>query len=171
MGNFVDIGSRLKDERELLKLNQEDFAALGGVGRKTQFNYESGERAPDGAYLAALAQHGVDVQYILTGLRASTLTALHEASQEAAAMNLPKELQAKLQELLFASKTGGLELLQSMVLTAQQEQAGYAVEVLTAEEQALLDNYRHSPDVGKRAVDAAVAAVATQEKPKRKIKM
>lgn len=130
MGNFVDIGRRLKEERDRLGLNQENFGTLGGVGRKTQFNYESGERSPDGAYLSALAQHGVDVQFILTGYRSAT----------------------------------------SSLLTVQQEQAGYTVEVLTKEEQALLDNYRHAPDVGKKAVDAAVAAVATPEK-KRRLKM
>jgi transcriptional regulator with XRE-family HTH domain len=56
-------------------------------------------------------------------------------------------------------------------LTAQQEQAGYKVEVVTKEEHALLDNYRHAPDVGKKAVDAAVAAVAQPMKPKRRPSM
>jgi transcriptional regulator with XRE-family HTH domain len=45
-------------------------------------------------------------------------------------------------------------------LTEQQQKDGYSVEFLTKEEQALLDNYRHAPEVGKKAVDAAIAAVA-----------
>lgn len=69
MSNFLPIGERLKDERERLGLNQTDFAALGGAGRKTQFNYETGERVPDGAYLSAIAAAGADVLYILTGQR------------------------------------------------------------------------------------------------------
>lgn len=69
MSNFLPIGGRLKEERERLGKNQTDFAALGGAGRKTQFNYETGERAPDGAYLAAIAAAGADVLYILTGQR------------------------------------------------------------------------------------------------------
>ena len=69
MSVFLPIGERLREERERLGLNQTDFAAVGGIGRKTQFNYESGERAPDGAYLAAIAAAGADVLYILTGQR------------------------------------------------------------------------------------------------------
>lgn len=69
MSKFVLIGQRLKEERDRLGLSQVDFASLGGAGRKTQYNYEAGERAPDGGYLAAIAEHGADVAYILTGVR------------------------------------------------------------------------------------------------------
>lgn len=50
-------------------MNQTDFAAVGGVGRKSQFNYEEDERQPDAAYLAAISAVGADVLYILTGSR------------------------------------------------------------------------------------------------------
>lgn len=69
LGCFVGVGIRLREERERLGYNQTDFAAIGGVGRKSQFNYEEGERQPDAAYLAAAAAVGVDVLYILTGQR------------------------------------------------------------------------------------------------------
>lgn len=54
-------------------MNQTDFAAVGGVGRKSQFNYEEDERQPDAAYLAAIAAAGVDVRYIITGNREGAL--------------------------------------------------------------------------------------------------
>ena len=63
----MDIAQRLKAERERLGLTQTEFAALGGVGRKTQFNYEAGERAPDAVYLAAVQRAGVDVLYVVSG--------------------------------------------------------------------------------------------------------
>lgn len=69
LGKFVSIGKRLKEERERLGLNQTDFAAAGGVGRKSQFNYEEDERRADTAYLAAIAAAGADVRYIITGHR------------------------------------------------------------------------------------------------------
>lgn len=69
LGKFVTIGKRLKEEREKLGLNQTDFAGIGGVGRKSQFNYEEGERQPDASYLVAIAGAGVDVLYVLTGQR------------------------------------------------------------------------------------------------------
>lgn len=67
MNKFVVIGARLKEERTRLGMSQADFAALGGAGRASQFNYESGERAPDAGYLAGIGDAGADVGYIVTG--------------------------------------------------------------------------------------------------------
>lgn len=66
----MGIGDRLKEERERLGLNQTDFAALAGASKNTQYNYEKGERSPDANYLSAAAVQGVDVLYVLTGVRA-----------------------------------------------------------------------------------------------------
>lgn len=65
----MGIGERLKEERERLGLNQTAFAALAGASKNTQYNYEKGERSPDAAYLAAAAQAGVDLLYVVTGER------------------------------------------------------------------------------------------------------
>ena len=64
-----DIGIRLREERESLGLNQTEFAKLADHGRSVQAGYEQGKNVPGGAYLAALANVGVDVYYILTGRR------------------------------------------------------------------------------------------------------
>lgn len=69
MESIVTIGERLRAERERLGLSQEDFAARAGAHRKSQGNYESGVRAPDATYLAAIAAAGADVLYIITGRR------------------------------------------------------------------------------------------------------
>lgn len=69
METFVGIGERLKEERERLGLNQTDFAALAGASKNTQYNYEKGERSPDANYMAAAAVQGVDVLYVITGVR------------------------------------------------------------------------------------------------------
>lgn len=63
----VIIGARIREERKHLGLSQAAFAAKVGVHRRTQVNYESGERRPDTDYLAALATAGGDVGYVLTG--------------------------------------------------------------------------------------------------------
>ena len=65
----MGIGERLKEERERLGLNQTEFAALAGASKNSQYNYEKGERSPDANYLAAAAKQGVDVLYVVTGLR------------------------------------------------------------------------------------------------------
>ncbi len=68
------IGSRLRDERERLELNQSDFAVVAGTTRKSQFNYESDARRPDADYLAAIAAAGVDVLFVLTGQRSQAVS-------------------------------------------------------------------------------------------------
>lgn len=72
----VSISDRLKEERELTGFSQTKFGQMGGVTKKTQMLYESGERAPDAVYLRGVAQIGVDVQYVLTGLRSKNLDEL-----------------------------------------------------------------------------------------------
>ncbi len=52
-----------------MKLTQRAFGEIGGVEPNAQGKYESGERWPKADYLAAVAQKGVDVLYVLTGER------------------------------------------------------------------------------------------------------
>ncbi|WP_183781344.1 helix-turn-helix domain-containing protein [Pseudomonas sp. JAI115] len=68
----MNIGERLRQERVRLGTNQAEFATLAGVAKTSQFNYEKGERSPDSAYLAAVAERGVDVLYVVTGERTPT---------------------------------------------------------------------------------------------------
>lgn len=72
------IGKRLREERVRLGLNQDEFVALAGIQRRTQTNYENDVRAPDAAYLAALAEHGVDINYVITGIRSVSEKKLRE---------------------------------------------------------------------------------------------
>jgi len=65
------IGERLKAERQRLGKSQTEFGKIAGIQKLAQINYEKGERVPDAAKLAAWAQAGVDVMYVLTGNRAS----------------------------------------------------------------------------------------------------
>jgi transcriptional regulator with XRE-family HTH domain len=67
------IGARLREERERRSISQDAFAKKAGVHRRTQVNYEAGERKPDADYLAAIAGLGVDVSYIVTGVRVASV--------------------------------------------------------------------------------------------------
>lgn len=73
-----DLGDRLREERERLGLSQAAFGELAGVKKNAQFNYEAGNRSPDSEYLSTIAKHGVDVLYVLTGMR----TPGHDLIQE-----------------------------------------------------------------------------------------
>ena len=70
MYNFKD---RLLEERKRLGLNQDQMAAAGGVAKRTYCNYEAGEREPMGGFFSLIAGIGVDVQYILTGIRSNAV--------------------------------------------------------------------------------------------------
>lgn len=67
----IEIGARLKEERERLGMSQVQFAGLGEVSKRAQITYENGESTPNAAYLAVIAKIGADVQYIITGVCSS----------------------------------------------------------------------------------------------------
>ena len=72
----MGIFDRIKEERLRLGLSQEQLGAIAGVRKQAQLMYEKGDRNPDTLYLAAIAEAGADVLYILTGQRnQSMLTA------------------------------------------------------------------------------------------------
>lgn len=62
---------RLAEERKRLGLSQEEFATLGGIPMRTYCGYEYGISEPKASFLTRLAANGVDVLYILTGVRSA----------------------------------------------------------------------------------------------------
>ncbi|MBS3954071.1 MAG: helix-turn-helix transcriptional regulator [Methylomicrobium sp.] len=69
----MTIGDRLKEERERLKLTQPSLAEAAGTTKKTQIDYEKNKTTPKGRYLAKVAALGVDVGYVITGIRAENV--------------------------------------------------------------------------------------------------
>lgn len=101
----MSTGQRLREERERLGLNQVDFGAVGGVKKVAQINYEKGERQPDAAYLSAVAAAGVDVLYVLTGVRSGSwevMAQLRAATELAKQTSGSKADQAEVQDMVFA---------------------------------------------------------------------
>lgn len=72
---------RLRAERERLGIKQVPFAEIGGAKKHSQINYESGKTFPDAAYLMRVAEIGVDIQYLLTGIRAEVGSVADTARQ------------------------------------------------------------------------------------------
>lgn len=67
MSKKIPIGGRLREERKRLRLNQDSFADVAGVSRKTLFSYETGDTAPPADALASWADKGLDVLYVVVG--------------------------------------------------------------------------------------------------------
>jgi transcriptional regulator with XRE-family HTH domain len=112
-----DIGSRLRQERKRLGLSQREIGQLGGVAANAQGKYESGERVPKADYLAALANIGVDVLYILTGQAASALAMDNLVSRVARAGGEPAAMFVEVQQAVS-----------QLVTTIEQISSAYEVE-------------------------------------------
>ena len=69
MTTRVEIGERLRAERQRVELTQGELAQVAGVSKTSQVNYEAGSRSPDAEYLSAIAGSGIDVLFVLTGSR------------------------------------------------------------------------------------------------------
>ena len=65
----MSFGRRLAEERKRLGLKQAEFAKRVGTDVPKQSLYENDRRGLRAAYLARLAEAGVDVRYVLTGRR------------------------------------------------------------------------------------------------------
>ena len=108
------IGGRLREERLNLGLTQTEFAELAGVGKNAQSKYEKGERFPDSNYLAAIAVEGVDVLYVITGVRSG-------------ASNLKPDEEALLNNYRHTSQEGRKSLSsvsQALAIKSKTEKGG-----------------------------------------------
>lgn len=72
-------GERLRSERKRVGLTQGDLADRASVESQTQSLYETNKRRPKADYLAAIAEVGLDVNFVLTGNRAVGDIAADEA--------------------------------------------------------------------------------------------
>lgn len=63
------IGDRLRTERTRLSLNQSEAADALGVGRSAYVHYEFGRAVPDGNALMNAQSLGMDLWWIVTGVR------------------------------------------------------------------------------------------------------
>lgn len=74
------IGERLAQERARLGWSQTEAARLADVGFSTYGAYEQGRSTPNAECLQLLAQHGVDVLFVVTGEVATTVLTPDETS-------------------------------------------------------------------------------------------
>jgi transcriptional regulator with XRE-family HTH domain len=134
--------SRLKQEREKLRLSQSALAALVGVGKTTVINWEKGASAPNAVQLAALAAARADILYIVTGVHANTQNLLDQVRTASEA----------------ASRLGGTHQEQAHVAEAMVDK--YQVVPLSPRQRALLDNWEHADEVGKKVIESTASFAA-----------
>jgi DNA-binding XRE family transcriptional regulator len=140
--NFFHGHLRLAEEREKLWSTQQEAADFFGVSRVTWGQCERGNATPSADVLAGLAQRGADVFYILTGVRSNTqnlLDQVHAASQA-------------------ASRLGGTHQEQAHVAEAMVDK--YQVVPLSPRQRALLDNWEHADEAGKKVIESTASFAA-----------
>ncbi|WP_343590146.1 transcriptional regulator [Paracidovorax wautersii] len=105
-------------------MNQSDFGAAVGASRKTQFNYESDERRPDADYLAAVAQLGGDVIYILTGDRAAATPAAALSAEEKVLLEYFKAATKDVKRAVMGALVGATQPVPAAVGAVKQKNKG-----------------------------------------------
>jgi transcriptional regulator with XRE-family HTH domain len=119
---------RLQEERKRLGLSQSEFGEAGGVQKRAQINYESGERQPDALYLQRLTTIGVDVLYVLTGKRLDAYPApdgaLRLTASESAAARAVNEREAALLENYRRADADGKRALEATGIAVGKPRAG-----------------------------------------------
>ena len=105
------------------------MAEAGGVGLNSQSNYENGHRSPDAAYLERISAIGVDVTYLLTGVRTPTAnasvagdTSTSDAPAEGAVMRAVTREQAALLDNYEAADERGRAAARSVLDALTQPQ-------------------------------------------------
>jgi transcriptional regulator with XRE-family HTH domain len=77
------IGSRLREERLRLGMTQADFAEFGGVAKRTALEWEQGKTSPNAVFLAAASRQGIDILYVVNGVRLSDTNTAPPADEQA----------------------------------------------------------------------------------------
>lgn len=113
----MELGKRLKEERQRLGLTQQAMAEACDSSKRAQLNYEAGDQVPGGLYLAAAAGLGVDVVFVLTGERAEESKAAANA-EDAALLDQVHRVGPRARKLI-------LDLL--VQLNAPKESAGILI--------------------------------------------
>ncbi len=90
------ISSRLLEERVRLGLTQTDMAKLGGYGIAAYHNYETARKLPELKYLFKASEKGLDLYYVIHGVRRVTGSAAEVASLQEKLERLPAKQKAAL---------------------------------------------------------------------------
>lgn len=104
-------------------MSQEAFAQRGGVQKRSQINYEKGDRKPDAAYFEGIAAAGANVSYILTGQTIEQrvdaleqrMTWVKETTEKALGLTDDRSKQTLIQSVLFGALVSDKKLVDAAI--------------------------------------------------------
>ncbi|ECI5108698.1 XRE family transcriptional regulator [Salmonella enterica subsp. diarizonae] len=82
----MQISDRLRNERERLGLSQTAMSKVCSVAFRTYCDYEAGKSEPKASTLASLAEFGVDILFVLSGVKTPKIDGISEDEQEVVKM-------------------------------------------------------------------------------------
>lgn len=110
----MNLGERLREERERLGYSQPAFAAVADAKKHAQINWEKGVAYPNAAALEAWAKIGLDVLYVVTG----------QPNQSVLDAGLALEEETLLDSYRRCSRNARIKLIQTAALLAAGINAG-----------------------------------------------
>ncbi len=148
-----DIGTatRLREERTRLGLPQHEIAERIGSSQKLWSQYECGDTVPGGKVLAAIAALGVDMQYVLTGVKNNAVSSPEE-----------QVLLAHFRAMDARSKAG---LLCTSSIMSMTPKAGNPATVAIDMPRTLLllETFWAASDNDKKSIEAAMMIVTERQ--------
>jgi transcriptional regulator with XRE-family HTH domain len=148
-------GARLRLERARLGFSQSQLGALLGVAYQSVGTWETGKFKPDSEKLTACASLGMDINFVMTGVRLDEAT--RATLQRAAHKALGVGSNEALDEYIYAQPT----------LNDPSFVSEPSPEYLSSGEAELLANYRRTDKPAQDLIRDASAAIA-DGRPKRK---
>lgn len=102
-------GQRLKEERKRVGFTQPQLGEIVSLTKRTVIDWEKDKSSPTGIQLAAMAKHGFDVSYLITGMRTQPVEL---PSDEALLLESFRALDIEEKKMALKFLLGGFESLQ-----------------------------------------------------------
>lgn len=123
----IEIGSRLREERERVGLSQTALANACGTSKRTVITWEQGSGTPAADILACMAHEGMDVGYVVTGRPTSIEAVVHALNDYAECwIAVDQHLQASGLSIAAEKKRQMVDALYELSLQAELDLSGEA---------------------------------------------
>ena len=106
------LGQRLKEERKRVGFTQPQLVEIVSLTKRTVIDWEKDKSSPTGIQLAAMAKHGFDVSYLITGIRTQPVEL---PSDEAFLLDSFRSLNNEQKKMTLQFLLGGIENIKERV--------------------------------------------------------
>lgn len=146
----LELGARLRAERERVGLTQDEAAAGCGVAKSTYTYYEAGARSPDAEFLVKAHKLGIDIAKVM-GVEAGEMAATAQLSAGAIEEALKAVREAEIERLSFLQPVPLWVAVQRTATFGPSSVGGFKEQARSAVE----DQLRQPPATAKKRASKA----------------